>query len=56
MKVMLNFKCSCGKVTEERIDNKTKSIVCECGEVATKMLSAPRSFGNTCGKSPSTRY
>lgn len=53
---MLNFKCSCGEITEKLIDSKAKSIECKCGEVAVKMLSAPRCFQNTTGGSPSTRY
>ena len=51
-----NFKCSNEHITERLIDNKVKSVVCECGEEATKMLSAPRSFGNTTGRSPSSSY
>ena len=51
-----NFKCSNEHVTERLIDNKVKSVVCECGEEALKMLSAPRSFGNTTGRSPSATY
>ena len=51
-----NFKCSNEHITERLIDNKVKSVVCECGEEALKMLSAPRSFGNTTGRSPSATY
>ena len=52
-----NFKCSNGHVTERLIDNKVKSVVCrECDEEALKMLSSPRSFGNTTGRSPSSSY
>ena len=29
---------------------------CECGGIASRQLSAPRSFGNTTGKSPSSSY
>ena len=57
MKMLGNFKCSNEHVTERLIDNKVKSVVCsECDEEALKMLSAPRSFGNTTGRSPSSSY
>jgi hypothetical protein len=57
MKIMLNFKCSCGLILhDQRVESDTKAITCECGKVANKMLSAPRCFGNTTGGSPSTRY
>ncbi len=57
MKILLNFKCKCGiTYTDKWIESSTKEIDCECGSKAVKQLSAPRSFGNTTGKSPSMRY
>ncbi len=56
MKIMANFKCSaCERVVERRIENDIKEIECECGDVMVKMLTAPRCFQNTTGKSPSTK-
>ncbi len=57
MKVLLNFKCKCGLEHRDKwLESNTKEIDCECGSKATKQLSAPRSFGNTTGKSPSSNY
>jgi len=57
MKMLGNFKCSDEHITERLIDNKVKSVKCsECDKEALKMLSAPRSFGNTTGRSPSATY
>jgi len=56
MKKLRNFKCkSCHKIYEKLIDDDVLVITCECGNQANRMLSAPRHFGNTCGKSPSRR-
>ena len=51
-----NFKCKNEHITERLIDNSVRSVDCECGEEATKMMAAPRSFGNTTGRSPSATY
>lgn len=57
MKMLRNFKCSNDHVNERLADNDTKQLVCgECNEVATRMISAPRCFGNTTGGSPSLNY
>jgi len=57
MKILLNFKCaSCQRRYQPLVERDTKEIDCECGSKATKQLSAPRSFGNTTGKSPSSKY
>lgn len=54
MRIYRNFKCiDCKKVTEEMIDNTIDSIKCECGDVANKMISMPRTQSNTVGKNPS---
>ena len=60
MKKLRIFKCEVGncKLEQERlVADHVKIVECEkCKGKATKQLSAPRSFGNTTGKSPSTRY
>ena len=56
MRMLRNFKCKNEHITEKLIDSSINSIVCECEEEALKMLSAPRSFGNTTGRSPSATY
>ena len=55
--MLRNFKCGNSHITERLIDSNELTIVCpECNEIALKMLSAPRSFGNTTGRSPSATY
>ena len=59
MKKLRNFKCNlCHVVSERLVNDSTKTVTCNCSKdsCATRCLSAPRSFGNTTGKSPSTRY
>lgn len=57
MKMLRNFKCINGHVTEKLIENSVRELDCsECGKVATRMISAPRCFGNTTGGSPSLNY
>ena len=56
MKIMARFKCDdCGIIRERRIEHDIKEIECECGCVMNKMLSAPRCFQNTTGRSPSAK-
>ena len=55
MKMYNNFKCSESNVIFDRlIENSIKALDCDCGANAIKALSAPKYFGNSCGKSPST--
>ena len=56
MRIYRNFKCQendCGLVVELMIDNTVNVVDCECGGLATKMLSMPRAMSNTVGKNPS---
>ena len=55
MKMLRNFKCSETNVIFERlIGQGILMIECKCTGLATRTLSAPKYFGNSCGKSPST--
>jgi translation initiation factor 2 beta subunit (eIF-2beta)/eIF-5 len=57
MKMLRNFKCLNDHITEKFAKQDELLTECkECNEVATRMLSAPRCFGNTTGGSPSTNY
>jgi hypothetical protein len=57
MKMLRSFKCLDNHITERLIKGNEGTIVCkECDQVAYRMLSAPRSFGNTTGRSPSATY
>lgn len=54
MKKFRWFHCdSCKAKSEHRVEDGVKTVKCKCGEDAVKMLSAPKYFGNTTGKSPS---
>ncbi len=54
---MRNFKCSeTGEVFERFVEDGVVFSICKCGGAVTKQLSAPRCFGNTTGRSPSTSY
>ncbi len=57
MKIMANFKCSaCAREVERRIENDVKEIECECGEVMVKLITTPRYFDNSTGRSPAAKY
>ena len=57
MKKLRHFKCSeTSEIIERLIEDETRIVECECGGIASRQLSAPRSFGNTTGKSPSSSY
>ncbi len=56
MKKIRYFKCVCSKEIEKLVEDDVKVIECECGEFAMRMLSAPRCFGNTTGRSPAANY
>jgi hypothetical protein len=57
MKKLRNFKCNKHQTIIERyVNDDVVMSTCECGSIAVRMISAPRSFGNTTGRSPSTRY
>ncbi len=54
MKKIRNFKCAECKHVFERMVNDDKLIInCECGGLANRVISAPRCFSNTVGRSPS---
>ena len=56
MRKIRSFKCStCNKTQEHFVDDGITMIDCKCGKQATRMMSAPRCFSNTVGKSPSAR-
>jgi|GEM_PF-2932371 len=56
MKKLRFFKCSDDHYTEKLVVDEVKSIECHCGKFAPRQLSAPRHFGNSTGKSPSSSY
>lgn len=57
MKKLRNFKCgTCQREYEKLVKDDVTSVECECGSKASRTISAPRCFGNTTGKSPSSRY
>lgn len=39
---MYEHKCSKGHITESLVDYETTQVNCECGEVATRIISTPR--------------
>ena len=54
MKKFRDFKCDTCQATQEHfVEDGVTMRECECGKQATRMISAPRCFGNTTGKSPS---
>lgn len=54
MKKYRNFQCSqCNKVENKRVEDEVLTTICECGGDTKRLLSAPRCFQNTVGKSPS---
>lgn len=42
MRRMYEHKCSKEHITEAFVDYETTEILCECGEVATRIISTPR--------------
>jgi hypothetical protein len=54
MRKIRQFKCaSCEQEQERLVKDGVTMVDCECGKQAVRMISAPRCFGNTTGKSPS---
>jgi len=42
MRQMFDFCCGgCGSVFERLVDSEYKSVECECGKTATRMMSMP---------------
>ena len=54
MRVMRDFQCtSCEKVVERFIESTIEGIECDCGSVALRLISAPRSkLDGTSGDFP----
>ena len=55
MKKLRIFSCNnCKEKSERLVEDSKKAVFCgDCGGVAVKLLSAPKYFSNTVGKSPS---
>ena len=54
MKKLRYFKCgSCQRQYERFVEDDVKTIECECKAKALRLLSAPKYFSNTVGRSPS---
>ena len=57
MKKIRYFKCDDGHFTERLVEDNIALVKCDhCKEESKRQLSAPRCFGNTTGKSPSSSY
>lgn len=57
MRKIRNFKCDkCQSHFEKLVEDESKIVACPCKGWAKRQLSAPRCFGNTTGKSPSSSY
>lgn len=57
MRKIRYFRCSGNHITEHLVEDDALIVECEkCNEEATRMISAPRCFNNTTGKSPSSNY
>ena len=52
MKKIRHFKCDDDHITEKFAEDDERVTRCDCGKDARRMLSTPRFFGNTTGKSP----
>jgi hypothetical protein len=57
MKKYRSFKCgTCEEIQRDvPVKDGVTMIECKCGKQATRMISAPKCFSNTVGKSPSAR-
>lgn len=54
MKKIRSFKCQdCETQFERMVQDSVTVVKCECKGEARRMLSAPRCFNNTTGRSPS---
>ena len=54
-KKLYDFKCANCGVFERFVSDTKSSIVCKCGDNAYRLVSAPKCFQNTTGKSPSAK-
>lgn len=56
MRKLRNFKCQKSNVLFERfVNDDIDKLLCKCGVIASRTLSAPKCFSNTTGKSPSCK-
>lgn len=56
MKKYRNFRCEHDHITEQRVEDDVLIVDCtKCKGEAKRMLSAPKCFQNTTGKSPSAK-
>jgi hypothetical protein len=54
MKKLYDFKClDCLKKFEAFVENNQGFTICKCGSAAPRLVSAPKCFQNTVGRSPS---
>lgn len=54
MKKIRDFRCQgCSYTFERWVGDTKKTVMCKCGAIADRVLSAPKVIGNTTGKSPS---
>ena len=55
MKKLRDFECvDCGTFEQFVRDNR-KTVICKCGNIADRKISAAKYFQNTTGKSPSLK-
>lgn len=55
MKKIRSFKCPDGCIFDRMVTDDIKTVKCECGETANRIIFAARYFSNSTGKSPSVR-
>lgn len=53
MRIINDFECPNGHITEHFVDSGTTTVRCECGSEATKLLKAPHFKEKTTGKNVS---
>lgn len=53
MKKLRQFKCDDCGVVERLVIDSVIATKCNCGKKIKRIMSAPRYFGNTVGRSPS---
>ena len=57
MRILRNYACSsCGNKFEILTPNNECEVKCACGWLAHKVMTAPRYFGATTGRSSSLNY
>ena len=56
MKKLRAFKCKLCNKDEEQLVNDNDIVKCsDCGEQCVKMISSPKCFSNTVGRSPAVK-